>query len=120
MVQLAVRGNAQNRLYVGNIAPDGTGWLGWSLVASNATAVSPGIAWNSSTNKVEIVVKNAVGNGVSKATVNSDNTGFSGLTTITGAVSTASPACGLDPLLTPLNVFSMDASSNVAGLVTTP
>ncbi len=120
-VQLAVRGNSQNRLYVGNIAPDGTGWTGWTQVGSNnVTSVAPGIAWNASNSKVEIVVKNSTGNGVSQATVNPDNTGFSGLAAITGAVSTASPACGLDPLLTPLNVFSMDASSNVAGLLTTP
>ncbi len=120
-IQLAVRGNNNNTLFVGNTASNGTNFVGWAQVGGiNVTAVSPSITYNALTGRVEIVVKGSTSTNVFMTTVLADNTGATPFTQVTGAVSLDAPATGLNPALPKLGVFARNATNIVEGTVTAP
>ena len=117
-VQLGAR-SSTNQILVGNVANDGiTGFSGWHAFPSGTTSAAPGIAWNFLTNKLEVVSKANGNNNVFKAAANGTSTSFSGWSQVTGAVSTGVPAAGMNPLLAPLNIFTLNAGGTVSGYVT--
>ncbi len=124
-VQLAVAGGgATNYILVGNANPDGTGFVGWNNFPTGTTAVGVGIAWNPTTNKLDVVQKGRTNTNVYKGSVNGDSTtgfvGFTAASQVAGALSTDVPAAGVDPALTPiapLNIFTINAG-NISGYST--
>ena len=106
------QGASDNRVLVGNVNAAGTTFSGWqTLLHRHTTSAAPGIAWNSITSKLDVVCKGNASNNVFKAAINGDST--TGLvaawTQVAGAVSTSVPAAGMNPLLAPLNIFTLNA-----------
>ncbi len=118
-VQLAVRSNTLNRILAGNVNPDGTSFGGWQTLASGSTLLAPAVSWNVATNKLDVAYKGTTTTNVFKEAINGDSTtGFIAPTQVSGAVSTDRPAAGMDPLLPPLNIFTLNGG-NVSGYTTT-
>jgi FtsP/CotA-like multicopper oxidase with cupredoxin domain len=115
-VQLAAR-RSDNRVVVGNVILPST-FSGWQTLSTYTTSAAPGIAWNSITNKLDVVYKGGATNNVFKAGINGDSTtGLVASSQVTGAASTNAVAAGIDPLLNLLNFFTLSAG-NISGYQT--
>ncbi|MGC2063876.1 MAG: hypothetical protein WA610_12935 [Thermodesulfovibrionales bacterium] len=106
-LQIAARGANNNQVFVANVNANGAGLSAWTqLPAIDAgnpatTAVSPAIAWNNTTGKVQIAVRRNGGgasntNRVNLATVNFNGTVFSGWTQLSSGTTGAAPAIALN------------------------
>jgi FtsP/CotA-like multicopper oxidase with cupredoxin domain len=114
---------ASLNILVGSVAPSlslatFSGWKTWGGVTpSGTTAVGLGIAWNGASNKAELVSKGNATTNVLKAAVDAALGVFTAWTQVPGAVSTDTPAIGMDPLLAPLNIFTINGG-NISGYTT--
>jgi hypothetical protein len=114
-VQLAVKNNANNRIRVGNVNADGSAWSGWFSFTTGNTLYAPSVAWNSGTNKLDVVVAGPTGAPtlIYKNSALGDSSSIGAAwQVVTGAVSSAlPPAAGIDPLLTPLIIVTDNGGS---------
>jgi hypothetical protein len=117
MVYVAAKNGTSTSIKVGSITSDLATFSGWKTWPTGTVNTAMGAAWNGTTSRLELVEKGSASNNVFKASANATLSSFTGWTQVTGAVSTDVPAAGMDPLLPPLNIFSLNAG-NVAGYLT--
>jgi len=98
-LQIAVKGANTHNLFVANMNADGTGFSGYTQITpitGGTTLSAPAIAWNSTTNRLQIAVRGN-GNGIYVGNVAFDGTGFGGWTQLSGATS-AAPSIAWNPV----------------------
>ncbi len=88
-LQIAIR--TANRVYVGNSAANGTGFSGWTQIATGGTQQAPAIAWNPVDHNVQVAVKGSNDNFVYVTNVSADASVFGAWTALTPGGTSASP-----------------------------
>jgi hypothetical protein len=87
---------ADNRIYLGTANVDGIVNDDFVALPTGTTTVGPAIAWDTTHNKLIIMVKSAINTNLQISNMNADGTASSGWTRIT-ATSTGSPAIAWNP-----------------------
>jgi subtilisin family serine protease len=110
-LQMAIR-TTGNRINVGTVNGDGTGFSGWTQLPAGTTSDAPAIAWNPTTNKIQIALKGNATNNIFVKYMNPNGTGVSPSTQLPSGTTSAAPAIAWNPATERVEIAVKGAATN--------